>query len=129
MRREVPKDPFEKFLNKATQKIAITKGLAYNSTSEAEVLEPRIFQKNVKKLSNLNKYIQKPFQDQEREEDYGVFEEEVQRNKHQSYQLKTQYKIQATEVCDDSDMEEDDLAVIPQPYETIMNIGFKQYLT
>ena len=51
------------------------------------MLEPRIFSKNVQKLSNVNQYIEKPVQKNKQvdDEDANVFEENVYRSKFHSY--------------------------------------------
>ena len=54
-----PKDPYE-FIDKKTQKIEINPGVAYKSTSQDEVFEPRIVDIKAKAITSMNKYIRKP---------------------------------------------------------------------
>ena len=48
-----PRDPYE-FIDKKAQKIEINAGVAYKSTSQDEVFEPRIFQNKARHLASVN---------------------------------------------------------------------------
>ena len=51
-----PKDPYD-FIDKKKQKIEINPGIAFKSTSQDEVFEPRIFKNRARKLAAVNDYI------------------------------------------------------------------------
>jgi hypothetical protein len=67
-----PRDPYE-FIDKKVQKIEINHGVAYGSTSQDDIFEPRIHMKKAAELIKRNKFITKPIDPENVVEDEAAF--------------------------------------------------------
>lgn len=124
---EKPQDPIE-FINAMTEKSAINPGVTYESTSQKEIFEIRNKLRQKEYLSSKNPFIAPP----EDENDVGLYEGKQEESyihvRFEAYQLKTLYRVKDVEEVDIGSDDEDAVVLQPQPYETTMSIGFKDYL-
>lgn len=123
-----PDDPKE-FINQQTEKCTINPGVQYVSTSQNEIFEIRNKVRQKQYLSKKNPFIAPPQDENEANQLYkGSQDDTYIRSYFDSYQLKTIYRIKdQAEVELDSD-DEDALIFQPQPYETTVSVGYKDFL-
>ena len=93
-----------------TQKVDISKELAYNGTSAADIFSQRIEANKQKRELNENKYLMLPKEMQEAV-DPDFVEDTMQRSQWEPYQQKVWYKIQpdSSEFEDSDDMINEDI--------------------
>ena len=110
----------------------INHGINYRSTSHEEVLERRIYLDAAKRMTAMSKFITKPVDPSLAHRD--VIEEFAKIRpyflpKGEPYQSKVVYKVvKNDEWGEDSEDDEAELEEVPQPFETVMEIGYKHNL-
>ena len=124
---ERPSNPLD-FINKDTQKVMINPGIPYVSTSHYEIFERR----NISAAARLNRnnhFIAAPVDEQEDPDIYmGRPEDSYITTNFEAYQLKNLMEHQKLDEIEWDSDDEDTLILAPQPYETVMQTGFKDYL-
>lgn len=124
--KDRPSNPLE-FIDKRTQKVTINPGIPYVSSSQTDIFEIRNALNMKNNPNENNKFIAAP--EEEHSGAYEGYQEEVYiRSAFEPYQLKTIYKVKKVDEIEWDDEDEDLLILAQQPFETVMQIGFKDHL-
>ena len=107
----------------------INPGIPYVSTSQPEVFERRNLLNLKESLSKQNPFIAAPENDDVVSRYEGKQEESYIAPVHDPYQLKTIYQVKNVEEIEFDSDDEDALILQQQPFETIQQTGFFDYLT
>lgn len=106
----------------------INPGVPYVSTSQNEIFERRILLNQKEYLNKINPFIAAPKDDIEAGIYEGAEEESYITTNFDAYQLKTCSQHKAVEEVEFDSDDEDAIVLAQQPYETIMQTGFPDYL-
>lgn len=106
----------------------INPGVPYVSTSQNEIFERRILLNQKEYLNKINPFIAAPKDDIEAGIYEGAEEESYITTIFDAYQLKTNAQHKAVEEVEFDSDDEDAIVLAQQPYETIMQTGFADYL-
>lgn len=115
-----PKNPFD-YIDRKTKKIDINPGEKYISSSQQEVLEPRLAKMLKAEKNKISKFL-KPLNDVQ------TYQDEYIEPLFDAYQLKTVYSIKDVEQVEFDSDDEDNLILAIQPYDTVQSVGFSHML-
>ena len=127
-----PTNPTD-FIDNDVHKVVINPGVAYVSTSLNEIFEKRNARNLAKSLKAKNQFVTMRVDakdanvGQSRYSD-NADEDVVVTTAYEPYQLKTVSKVSPVEEVDWNEAEEDALILAHQPFETVMQTGYKDYL-
>ena len=116
------------FIDNEKQKVIINPGVPYISTSQNEIFERRIQLNKKEHLNKINPFIAAPEEEGEKSIYEGKKEESYIQCMYDPYQLKTTYLVKKVEEIEFDSDDEDAIILAQQPYETVMQTGFKDYL-